>query len=312
MSELRVVDEVLTQIARGYANAEFVAETLFPVAEMSKESGKIPCFGKEAFKQRQTERAIRAASNRIQPDPRSQVDVILVEHDQEYPLDYREIEEDVLPAEINATEVATQSVMLRREALAAALACDPANYASTNKDKLSGNRQFTNPASNPIAVIETGKEAIRTQIGTRPNTMLLGASVYAVLKQHPALLDRIKFSMKGIVTLDLMKEIFEISNIKVGEAVYTDSRGVTRDIWPDSIVLAMVPQNGSTPGTRSYYKPSYGYTFQKKGQPTVDTYMETGGKIKIIRSTNIFTSKIVGADAGYLIEDTNAAAGQNP
>ena len=63
LKKLRVVDPVLTQLARGYRNAKYVGESLFPVAELDKESGIIPLFGKEAFRLWETERAIRAKSN---------------------------------------------------------------------------------------------------------------------------------------------------------------------------------------------------------------------------------------------------------
>ena len=63
LKKLRVVDPVLTSLARGYRNAQFISEGLFPVAELDKESGIIPLFGKEAFRLWETERAIRVHQN---------------------------------------------------------------------------------------------------------------------------------------------------------------------------------------------------------------------------------------------------------
>jgi hypothetical protein len=39
--------------------------------------------------------------------------------------------------------------------------------------------------------------------------------------------------------------------------------------------------------------------------PVIDTYTENG-KVLLVRNTDIFVSKIVGSDAGYLINDTNS------
>lgn len=308
LSNLRVVDPVLTELARGYANAKLIADALFPVAFMSKEAGKIPQFGKEAFKIYNTERALRAKSNRINPEGRGTIDVVLDEHDLEYPIDYREEDEDLFNLEQHAALVTSEGIRLRHEKQAADLAQDPANYAASNKVTLAGTDQFTDGAnSDPVDVIETGKEAIRKKIGRRPNVMEIGADSFRVLKQHPKLIERIKYSMKGVLTVELLQEIFGIQKIVVGEAVYATDDGTFTDLWGDNIVMAYVPNQPDTlpEGARTPYEPSYAYTLRKRGQPMVDKYDEAK-KLRIVRNTDIFKSKIVGAEAGYLISDTNA------
>jgi hypothetical protein len=79
---------------------------------------------------------------------------------------------------------------------------------------------------------------------------------------------------------------------------------VFTDIWSDNVVVAYVPK-ANTDVPRSYYEPAFGYTLRKKGNPMVDSYTE-GGKVEIVRNTDIFIPKVVGSDAGYLINDTNA------
>ena len=56
----------------------FVANFLFPLASVGKEGGKIPQFTKEAFKVYNTERAIRADSNRINPSVEDSIDFVLI------------------------------------------------------------------------------------------------------------------------------------------------------------------------------------------------------------------------------------------
>lgn len=303
LQELRVVDPVLTNLARGYTNAQLVADALFPFVEIPKESGKIPTFGKEAFKIYNTERALRAKSNRISPEGRGSIDVVLDEHDLEYPIDYREAEEDMFPLEEHATMVVSEGIRLRHEKMCADLAQNPANYPTGNKITLAGTSQFTDKTnSDPIGVIEDAKEAVRNKIGRRPNTMLIGAEAFKALKHHPQLVERIKYSMKGIVTVDLMKEIFEIEKIVVGEAVYAADDGSFADLWQDNIILAYVTKTEAS--KRTIYEPSFGYTPRKKGHPIIDKYDE-GKKLRLIRNTDIFKPVIVGAEAGYLIADTN-------
>jgi hypothetical protein len=303
LSGLRIVDPVLTNLALGYTNAEFIGDVLFPWVPMDKEAGHVPKFGKDAFKLYNTERALRAKSNRVNPEDMDSIDIVLQEHDLEYPIDYREEAEAIFPLQAHGTIVATEGIRLRHEKICADIAQNPANYAASNQIALSGTSCFDNAVSDPIGVVEDGKEAIRQAIGRRPNTMTMGASTYKVLKNHPALLERIKYSQKGVLTVELLQSIFDIPRIVIGEAIMASDAGVFSDIWGDNIVLAFVKQTQQNVAA-SYFDPSYGYSFRRKGQPLVDTYTE-GNKLRLVRSTDIFKPVMVGADAGYFIGNTN-------
>jgi hypothetical protein len=305
LTDLRVVDAVLTQIAWGYKNAQLVADAIFPAVTVTKEGGKIPKFDTEAFKIPGTERAPRADSNRMQPGDRTTIDFTLTEHDLEYPMDYREIAEDVFPHEKRATKIVQEKIMLRHEKACADLAQTLGNYPTGNKVTLSGSTQFTHADSTPIVTIETAKEAVRAKIGIRPNVMVLGAPSFNALKQHSKLIERIKYSQKGIVTVDLMKELFGMDEIVIGEAVYATAAGTITNIWGDTVVLAYVP-SAAKGGNGSFEEPAFGYTLRKKGFPQVDTRDAMGGKLRLVRNTDLLVCKIVGSSAGYLIYDTCA------
>ncbi|HSL87608.1 MAG TPA: hypothetical protein VK861_11775, partial [Bacteroidales bacterium] len=304
LSKKRVIDPVLTNLARGYTNTQYVSSSLFPIVNVAKEGGKIPLFTKESFKIYNTERAIRARSNRINPEDRDDIDFVLTEHDLEYPVDYRESQEDIFPTEAHATFVVTEGIMLRREKLAADLAQDDANYPAGSKITLAAGEQFTNTSSDPFTIFKNASEAVRLKIAKRPNTCLMGASSYAALRNHPAILERIKYTQRGIVTPDLLKALFDFETFVVGDSVYASDDGVLSDVWSDNVILAYIPP-AKTDVARSVYEPSFGYTLRKKNNPVVDKYSEQG-KVQIIRSTDLFLTKIVGSDAGYIIKDTNA------
>lgn len=303
LSNIRMVDPVLTNLALGYSNNEFVGMHLMPFVPVEKEANKLPKFGKEAFKIYNTERALRAKSNRISPEGITLVDLNTDEHDLEYPIDYREDAEAAYPLQAHAANVTSQGIALRREKMIADLAQNAANYAASNKITLAGASQFTAAGSDPIGVIEDGKDAVRAKIGKRPNTMIIGAAVLKVVKFHAALIDKIKYTQTGAVRLAQLRELFEIENIYVGEAVYSSDADVFGDVWRDNIVLAYVPtQQGGV--ARNMMEPSYGYTPRRTGNPLVDVRTEDG-KIEVVRNTDNFRPYIVGAEAGYLISDTN-------
>lgn len=303
LAQKRVVDEVLTNVARGYVNASFIASNLFPFVPVNKEGGKIPQFSAEAFRIYNTERAIRAKSNRISPQGVQPIDYVLAEHDIEYPMDYREIDEDVMNLKLHAANVVSEAIRLRLEKLTADIAQDLASYPVGNKVTLLAGDKFTNPASNPFTVFEAGNAAVRAKIAKSPNVCVLGPAAFSALKNHPAITDRIKYTQHAIVTEDLLKTLLGYDQLYVGKAVYYTDAGTFANVWSDNVVLAYVPM--SSEAERSQYAPTFAYTFRKKGYPVVDTYDENG-KVLIVRNTDLFVPKIVGPDAGYLINDTNA------
>jgi len=301
LSKLRVVDPVLTNLATGYTNEQFVGDQLMPFVLVDKEGGKIPLFGKEHFKVYSTERALRAKSNRINPEDIGEVDVALDEHDLEYPIDYREDAESAFPLQARATNTVVEGIRLRHEAMVAGMVQNPANYAASNKIALSGTSRFTDDTSDPEGVVSDAKAAVRSKIVKEPNTLVIGYATWRVLKRHPQLRAILSDTRPRLVQIADLREIFEIENIVIGKAVKADDAGLTSDIWGDNMVLAYVPKAS---GDRSPFEPSFGYTLRKKGNPVVDTRTEDG-KIELIRNTDIFRPFLLGADAGYLISDTN-------
>ncbi|MBI4835919.1 MAG: hypothetical protein HY817_01530 [Candidatus Abawacabacteria bacterium] len=305
----RVVNPVLTKLSQGYSNAAYVGKYLFPETEVEKEGLQIPQFGADHFKLWQTKRAPRAKSNRGEISDPSMVDVVLQEHDFELPIDTREKDESMFPEERKKAK-ATQDVLeLGKEYAQASLAQNPDNYPSGHKVTLTSTDKWSNHVedsnlSDPLSDVETGKEVIRGKIGRRPNVAIMGASCYADLKFHPGLLKKLETTRKGIITIDDLKELFGIPNIYIGEAVYANDAGVLgNDVWGESFQMACVPQQ--EPSERDAEEPCFGRTLKKKGYPETDSYVENGGKVQLVRNTDIYKVAMTGAVAGYIISDTH-------
>lgn len=305
LSKLRIVDPVLSALALGYSNAEFIGDQLLPFVTLDKEGGKIPRFGKDVFRLYATERALRAKSNRINPDDVDGIDISLDEHDLEYPIDYREDAEAAFPLQAHATNRVVEGIRLRHEAMVASITQNPANYPTGNKIALSGSAVFTDPNSDPEGVVDEAKAAVRNKIVKEPNTMVIGYKAWRALKRHPKLKAILSDTRSRLVQIADLREIFEIENIVVGKGIYSTDNGVVTDLWGGNLVLAYVPKAapavaGDAP-VRSAYEPSFGYTLRKKGNPVVDTRTEDG-KLEIIRNTDIFRPYMLGAEAGYLVQ----------
>jgi hypothetical protein len=310
LSKLRVVDPVLSGLATGYSNAEFVGAYLLPFAMVDSEGGKIPTFGKDAFQIYATERALRAKSNRIVPEDMDGVTVALTEHDLEYPIDYREESEAAFPLQQHATFRVTEGIRLRHEKLVADLVQDPAQYAASNKLALGAGEEFDDPDSDPEGVVDDAKAAVRNATAREPNTMVIGYKPWRALKRHPKLKAILSDTRPRLVQIEDLKQIFEVENIVVGKGIYKSDAGAMTDLWGRTITMAYVPKGTPNAKTgqrvQSVYEPAFGYTV-RKGTAVVDTRTEDG-KLEIVRSTEIFKPYLLGADAGFLISNAVSAS----
>ncbi len=310
LEDLRI-NAYLSEVARGYRNNAFVADVLFPTIYSEKEKIDIFEFNKEAFNIYDTERAIRANSNVISPQGFKKYTTTLTEHDLSYPLDYREEQEaEKIKLQLHATNVVTNGLQLKHEKQCADLVQNPDNYSSDNKLILSGSSCFNHKDSDPQGVIDDAKDKVSAKIAQDPNTMVIGQDAWAGLKRNLQLRGLISDSKTKLVTLDLLKEIFEIDNIVIGKSIFADKDGNFVRIWKDSIILAYVPDLGTS---RTEYDPSFAYTVRKKDALQIDEYTKEGNKVKYIRATDIYTPFLVGAEAGFLISnviDPNYKANQ--
>lgn len=75
-------------------------------------------------------------------------------------------------------------------------------------------------ASDPIGDVALWIDDFTKLNSKAPNTMVLGADVWRALKNHPDLVDRIKYTQRGLVTADLIAAAFEIPNILVSRATH--------------------------------------------------------------------------------------------
>lgn len=301
LAKLRVQDPVLTELAQGYHNLDLIGEHLMPVVEIDKEAGKIPTFGRLAFRLTSTVRELRGKSNRLDPEDVGSIDVTLDENDVEFPIDYREENEAFFSLQHYAVNTTQDVIALGREKKIADIAQDEANYDTSNKIILSGSSQFSDDNADVFTIFGNAINAVKRNIGRKPNVCVIAADVWAILKEHPKVLEKIKNVQVALVDESIFAKLINVEKVVIGEAVHEEN-GELKDIWSNSIVLAYVPKgNGAKKG--SIYEPAYGYTVRRKGGLFVDKYEEQGGKIQVIRTTDIQRPHLVGKSAGFLIKN---------
>ena len=300
-SQARVVDPVLTSVAQGYKNNAFVGGALFPTVPVSSRGGKIIQFGKEGFQLYATGRSPGANTKRITFGYEGKP-YVLESHSLEgmLPIETLQEAQNVPGIDMSSTTISgVQDIFaLRLEKQQADAARNQAAYGAGNKMTLSGASQWNDPDSDPVGDVETAKEAIRQKTGKRPNVGVIGAAVFAVLKQHPKIIERTKYTGRDVPTKELLASFFGLDSMEVGDAVFSDDAGGFSDVWGKDMVLAYT----KTGTTKDRGEPSYGYTYQLAGYPLVEEpYFERNPKSWVFPVTDEVAPVVAGADAGYLI-----------
>src|SRR6185369_1350845 len=83
--------------------------------------------------------------------------------------------------------------------------------------------QFSDPNSDPIGAIDYQKDRIHEKTGFMPNTLVLGAGVKRVLRTHPDIADRIKYTRTGIADEDILASLFEVDRVVVARSIYNSA-----------------------------------------------------------------------------------------
>ena len=134
-----------------------------------------------------------------------------------------------------------------------------------------GNALYWNlPTSTPIQDVTNAAVNMAGTTGYKPNVLLLSPSAFNALKNHDDILDRIRYTQKGIVTADLLATLFEVDKVLVGWGVVNSAaKGTAADV--DFIMgkHALLCYANPRPALK---KPSAGYIFAWTGLEGAGAY----------------------------------------
>lgn len=301
--QARVVDPVLSTVAQGYQNADLVWTALFPVVPVDVRGGRILTFGKEAFRIYNTGRSPGQDTKRIQighaGDP-----FVLEQHALEgvLPIENQQEAAATTPGVDlgSGTTMTVQDIIqLRTEYAAAQLATSLGNYPTANKRSLSGSDLWSNASSTPTKDIEAAKDAVRAATGKRADTALISAKAFSALQTNPSILDRIKYTGRDSITVELLANLWNLRRVVVGDAVYEDASGNLVDVWGADVVVSYSAVG--SPAERG--RPTFGYTYRLRGYPIVEqAYFDRQAKSWVYPVTDELQPVIAGSGAGYLLK----------
>lgn len=301
-AQARVIDPILTTHIQGYIHPTRIAPKIFPRVPVAVSGGRVIEFDKESFRLVSTKRAPGTNFKRVQFGHLGKP-FALTNRGLEGVVPFEQMRDAAEVPGIDLAQRTAQGVMdtitLDEEYEAAQLARNAANYANSHKVALAGSSKWNHSDSNPAQQIRGAGEVIRSTTGMRPNLLTLSPAALAALKENPAIIERIKYTGRDTVTLDILADLFDVNEVVVGDAVFLNDADAFEDVWGNDALLSYV----APVGTRAQQTPSFGYIYTMENHPAVaEPYAE--------RSTNSWVYQVLlesspvltGAAAGYLFQ----------
>lgn len=273
------IDRALTNMSVAYLQeaSAFIADKVFPVVPVKRQSDLFYVYNKGDFMR--DEAQVRGAGTESAGGDYG------VEASDPYFCRKHAFHKDVteeeranydepLNADTDATDFVSQKMLIRREMEWASkfFTTGVWGHEITGGDTAGTNQavKWNLATSNPIKDIADASVKMASETGYKPNTLVLSPAAFTALKNHEDILDRIKYTQKGIVTEDLLATLFEVEHVYVAWAVVNSAaKGAADSI--DFIMgkNALLCYSNPRPALR---KPSAGYIFAWTGLEGAGAY----------------------------------------
>ena len=310
MKSKAVFNHVLTSLAGEYAvnEAEYAAPALAPVLPVAVQAATFPVWKRENLLNVPTLKARAPGASYPRVDLQMDDDTFATrDYGIEVPLDDRQkaIYKSAFDADRGKIQRGTRILMLNKERRVYNLVTGAGVPTSSPGTKWDAG------GSDPIGDVDAVREVIHDNCGMDPNTMVIPRDVFNALKEHPAILDKIKYTERGIVTAEIMAAVFGVGRIVVaGSTQNNANEGQAISIgklWADSVVLAYV---NSVPDIES---PTFartfawsGYSGASNGEVAVTTYRDEHGNSTVHKCLHDVDERLASAACGYHLSNVLA------
>ena len=209
-----------------------------------------------------------------------------------------------LNMDMDATRFLSQQMLIRQEVQ---WASDAFTTGVWGTDATPGTL-WDAASSTPIADVETAKNAVLTNTGYVPNTVIMSYKVFSALVDNSDIVDRIKYTSQESVTEELLARLFGVDRVLMMAATYnTAAEGATASysLVGDKDVLVCY-----TPANPGLMVPSAGYNMVWTGVSSglgtgaaVSRYRIEERKADRIEIEAAFDFKVVSTALGYFLSN---------
>ena len=307
MKSNAVLNPILSRTASEYAvnEAEYAGAAIAPVFQVSVQAATFPKWTRENMLNvpKLKARAPGAPYQRINMEIGSDV-FATFDYGAEIPLDDRQraIYANHFDADRGKILRGTRVLMLNKERRVHALVtgADVPTSAPAAKWDAGG--------GDPIGDIDAIKEVIHDNCGMDPNVAVIPRDVFNVLKEHPAILEKIKYTQRGVVTADIIASVFGLDRIVVAGATQNsanEGQAISiQKLWGDSVIVAYVnPAIDLESPTFARTFAWGGYSGASSGELAVKTYREENASSTIHQLMHDVCEKLAAPACGYHLSD---------
>lgn len=266
------IDRAMTNVSVAYMQdaSAFIADKVFPIVPVKRQSDVFYIYNKGDFMR--DEAQVRGAATESAGGDYG------VEASQPYYCRKHAFHKDVTPeeranydqpldADTDATDFVSQKMLIRREMEWATKFFKAGVWGReiSGADAAGDNAavKWNLETSNPIKDITDAGVQMAGETGYKPNTLVLSPVAFNALKNHFDILDRIKYTQKGIVTEDLLATLFGVERVFVAWAVVNSAvKGATDNVGFIMGKHALLCYSNPRPALK---KPSAGYIFAWTG-----------------------------------------------
>lgn len=315
------VDSLLTNISVAFlqSSTKYIADRVFPRVPVMKQSDVYATYSRADFLRDEVrERGPGGESIRI--GYRTGTDnYVAKEYSAEHAIDdqVRANADAPYVPEQDATRFLTQKMLIKREKdfVTSFLSTGDIWTGSSDGADVVGGTDFTrwsNAASTPVEDVNGQMSRIETKTGLMPNTLVVNRQVWFDLKNHPDIVERLKYTSSDAVTEDLVARLMGLDRVLVSSAVEnTAAEGLTHSgaytLSDDALLVYTSPNPG-------LMQPTGGYTFvwtgligSNQGQ-VMERYREDRTVSDIVRIRAAWAQKVVSSDLGVLFVDASTNA----
>lgn len=310
------VNRPLTNISIAYIQRaqDFIADKVFPIVPVLKQSDRYFRYTKDYW--------FRTAAAKRAPASESAGSGFVVDNTPNYFADVWAMHQDIddqtranadqpLDLDRDATLFVTQNLLLRREiqfvnAYMARNVWSGGPGATDYNVGTTPANQWDQSGSNPMFQVDYLKQFVKSQTGFLPQTLVLTPDVFFALRNNAAVLDRIKYTQRGIVSEDLLAALFGVEKLLVASAVQNTAQEGAAGAFSFLVSnIALLVYANPAP---SILQPSGGYIFSWQGLfgagaqgNRIMSFRMEHLKADRIEGEMAFDMHLVGADLGVLL-----------
>lgn len=284
LANLGHIDRALTNISVAYMQGAdaFIADKVFPIINVTKQSDVYFSYSKaDAFRDEVVERARGAESaggnfNISEEEPY---------HCRKYAFHYDITQEERVnydaPISIDrdATNWLSEKMLLKREVDFTNKFFKKGIWGTDVQADGTTVKKWSDATSDPVDAVNKQMLKMAENTGKKPNFAIMSPDVFYALKNHDAIKDCIKYTQKGIVTVDLIASLFEVDNIYIPWGVYNSAnQGADAS---NSFLYSGAMLLGHTAKSPSLRTPTAGYIFAWTGLEGASAYGSRMVRIKM-------------------------------